>query len=163
MVNMRGLKSLLLVANHKNQFAKSCQSRRHTTENQEKAVKSIKVNPYHDCTISGVNSLTCHQLLSHLNHSTRTLPLTAWLSLFGLLGLLALAKFSPKGGRIRRLAPLATLALLIAFSVACGAGSSSASSTTTNSNATPAGTYTLTVTGTSGSLTQSTQITLKVQ
>jgi len=50
---------------------------------------------------------------------------------------------------------------IVAVGAACGGGSSNLS--TTNRNATPVGTYTLTATGTSGSLTQTAQVTLKVQ
>jgi len=74
-----------------------------------------------------------------------------------------MVKFSPKGSRARRLAPFATLALLVTLWAACGGGTSSMSTSSSNSNATPAGTYTLTVTGTSGSLSHSSQVTLKVQ
>ncbi len=82
-----------------------------------------------------------------------SLPMTAWLTLLGLLALMAMVKFSPKGWRVRRAAPWATLALVAAlFAGYCG-GSSTISSTTT-SNSTPTGTYTLTVTATFGSLTQ---------
>ncbi|HUX09403.1 MAG TPA: hypothetical protein VMW51_02095 [Terriglobia bacterium] len=63
---------------------------------------------------------------------------------------------------VARLAPFATLALLVTLWAACGGGSVR-TSTTSSSNATPGGTYTLTVTATSGSLSQSTQVTLKVQ
>ncbi len=83
------------------------------------------------------------------------------LAIFGLLGLIAMAKFSPQGGRLRRLAPFATIALLVTLWAACGGGSTSMS--TTSSNATEAGTYTLTVTGASGNLRHSTAVTLNVQ
>ena len=91
-----------------------------------------------------------------------SLPLAAWLAILGLLALLALARFSPERGRIRRLAPYATLALLVMMWAACGGGSSSMS-TTSSSNATPAGTYTLQVNATSGNLSHNTSVTLKVQ
>ena len=64
---------------------------------------------------------------------------------------------------MRRAAPWATLALLAALFAGCGGGSSSMSSTTTSSNSTQAGTYTLTVTAPSGSLTQTSQVVLKVR
>ena len=86
-----------------------------------------------------------------------------WLAIFSLLGLIALARFSPKGGRVRRAAPWATLALAAALCAGCGGGSSGMSSTNTSSNSTPAGTYTLTVKGISGNLTQTSQVTLTVQ
>ncbi|MEJ2009835.1 MAG: choice-of-anchor D domain-containing protein [Acidobacteriota bacterium] len=79
------------------------------------------------------------------------LPVAAWLGIIGLLALMVLVKLSPKGGRVRRAAPWATLALAAALCVGCGGGSST---TNTSSNSTPAGTYTLTVTGKSGSLTR---------
>lgn len=91
-----------------------------------------------------------------------SLPLVAWQALFGLLGLLAVANFSPKGRGVRTLASFATLALLVSLWAACGSGSSTMT-TARNSNATPAGTYTLTVTSTSASLSQSAQLTLTVQ
>lgn len=89
-----------------------------------------------------------------------SLPLAVWLALFGLLGVIAVVRISRRGSVLGRLVPFAMLALLVALWAACGGGSSPAPST---SNGTPTGTYTLTVTGTSGSLTHSTQVTLKVQ
>ena len=94
-----------------------------------------------------------------------SLPLGVLLAIAGVLGLLATVRFSPRRGRIWRLGPIATLALLVTLWAACGGGGSSSpsTSTATNPNATPVGTYTLTVTGTSGSLSHSAQLTLKVQ
>jgi hypothetical protein len=90
---------------------------------------------------------------------TGTLPLAAWLAVFSLLGLIMPGWFIPKGERFKRLAPLATLALLVTLWAACGGGPSPSSSSTR----TPAGTYTLTVTGASGSLSHSTTVSLTVQ
>ncbi|MCL5005493.1 MAG: choice-of-anchor D domain-containing protein, partial [Acidobacteria bacterium] len=90
-----------------------------------------------------------------------SLPVVAWLAILGLLGLVALVKFSPEGGRVRRAAPWATLALLAALCAGCGGGSSGMG--VSGDNSTPAGTYVLTVKATSGSLSQTTQVTLKVE
>ncbi len=89
------------------------------------------------------------------------LPMAGWLAIFSLVAVAALAKFSPQGGRARRLAPFATLALLAMLAVACGGGNTSSSAS--SSSGTPAGTYTLTVTGKSGSATRTANVTLKVQ
>ncbi len=90
-----------------------------------------------------------------------SLPLTVWLAIIGLLALLLLVKFGPKGARLRRAAPWATLALLVALCAGCGGGNSNTSASSANS--TPTGTYALLVTAKSGSLSATTQITLKVQ
>lgn len=87
-----------------------------------------------------------------------------WLALFGLAGLILTVRFSRQGGRARRLAPFAALALLVTLWAACGGGSSGMSSSNNNSsNITAPGTYTMTVTATSGNLTHTSQVTLKVQ
>ena len=87
------------------------------------------------------------------------LPLAAWLVLFAMLAMIAVAKINRKSPGLRT-GSFVMLALLITFWVACGGGNSPPPST---SNSTPTGTYTLTVTGTSGTLSNSTQVTLKVQ
>lgn len=97
----------------------------------------------------------------HLEPPSGSLPLAAWLGLLSLMGLIVLARFTPEGSRCKRLAPFATLALLVTLWVACGGGSSTAPAPT--SSGTPAGTSTLTVTGTAGSLSHSVQVTLTVQ
>jgi hypothetical protein len=84
-----------------------------------------------------------------------SLPVAAWLAIIGLLGLIALAKFSPPGARARRLAPFAMLALLATLAVACHSVSTS--------SFTPTGTSTLTVTATSGKLSHAVQVTLVVE
>jgi hypothetical protein len=91
-----------------------------------------------------------------------SLPIGVWLGIFGLLGLIVMAKVSRQGGRARRLAPFAALALLVTLWAACGGGGSSTSNSNA-SNITPAGTYTMTVTATSGNLTHTCQVTLKVE
>jgi FG-GAP-like repeat/Cep192 domain 4 len=88
-------------------------------------------------------------------------PLAVWLTFLSLLGMVAMAKLSPKGGCARRLAPFAAIALLVVLWAACGGGVNSSS--TASGNSTPSGTYTLTVTGKSGGLTRSASVTLKVQ
>jgi beta-propeller repeat-containing protein/centrosomal CEP192-like protein len=79
------------------------------------------------------------------------LPLLLWLVVFSLLTRL-------RGPRVRRVAAAFGLAVaLLALSVGCGGGSSSSVPA-----GTPAGSYQVTVTGTSGQLTHSTTLLLKV-
>ncbi len=90
------------------------------------------------------------------------LPMGVWLAIFGLLGLIVMARLSSQGGRARRFAPFAALALLVTLWAACGGGSSGALSSNA-SNITPTGTYNMTVTATSGNLTHTCLVTLRVQ
>ncbi len=68
-------------------------------------------------------------------------------------------------GRYTRIAPLSLLLLLASCGggAAANTGTGGAGTPVTNPNGTPAGTYTLSVTATSGSMTQSSPVTLVVQ
>ncbi len=75
-------------------------------------------------------------------------------ALVGLVGLVVILWKRP-----RRLAATATLAFLIVSVLSCGGGSSKNGAT----GGTPSGSYTITVTGTSGSVSQTSKVTLVVQ
>ena len=87
-----------------------------------------------------------------------TMPSVRWLWATILPGmvLLPIARCGKKLRFGKRLLPIA----LLTFVCSCGGGTNSQNS---NPNGTPAGTYQLTVTAQSGSLSQSMQLTLKVQ
>lgn len=77
-------------------------------------------------------------------------------------GLLGLICFLKPGAQRTRWAGMCAVALLLAvFADACGKGSGS-SGGGASATGTPAGTYTITITGTSGTLSQSTNLTLRV-
>ncbi len=92
----------------------------------------------------------------------RGLP-AGWAGIIALAGLLSLICWSTPGiGRGRVAGRFAAALLLASAAMACGTGTGS-SSPATPATGTPAGTYTIVVTGTSGTLSQSANLTLQVK
>jgi hypothetical protein len=91
-------------------------------------------------------------------------PLIAWMGLLFLAATIAIVRIEERDGVPHGwCGRLAALLLLAACFTGCSGAVVAPTSTQNNSNATPAGTYILTVMATSGSLSASTQVTLKVQ
>jgi hypothetical protein len=113
-------------------------------------------------TTSGSTTLTVTTTAPHTVGSIVKLP-SAWLPLAGglvVLGLLMLSLPS-KRRRMKLAMGLACVCLVAGIAVGCGGGSSSGGGTTTDPG-TPAGTYPVTVTATSGSISQTANVSVIV-
>jgi hypothetical protein len=97
-----------------------------------------------------------------LSHSGNWTALFGVLAIFGSPLIIVIRKPMPKHATVTA---IALIAVVTFFSTACGGGGSQTNppTPTTHSVTTPQGTYTLTVTASSGSLTTSRPLTLKVQ
>jgi len=87
-----------------------------------------------------------------------------WLPIAGLTFAVIMIS-SPREGKARLLSVLfgSVLVAGVVFQAACGGGGNSSGGGGGGGGGTPPGTYTITVTATSGSLTHSTKVTMKVQ
>jgi hypothetical protein len=85
-----------------------------------------------------------------------------WLSAFAMLGIVVLPGLGGSKRSLRRSLGLAPLTLVLLLS-SCGGGGGSTGTPPPNPSGTPAGTYTLNVKATSGTMTQTTSLTLIVQ
>jgi Pro-kumamolisin, activation domain/Bacterial Ig-like domain (group 3) len=114
-------------------------------------------------TTSGTTTLTVTTTAPHTVGSLFRIP-SGWFPLGGGIVLLFVLTLSiaAKRRRLKLSLGFAALCLVAAMAVGCGGGSSGGGGGSTTDPGTPAGTYSVTVTGTSGSITQTANVSVTV-
>jgi FG-GAP-like repeat/Abnormal spindle-like microcephaly-assoc'd, ASPM-SPD-2-Hydin len=120
------------------------------------STESVSATTASSFTVSVTTTSRTSAALAPLSHSS-----LRWMWAFAMLGLFIIPSVPTAKRKARRMFRCLPWMLTLMI-CSCGGGSSSSNSPS-NPNGTPAGQYTLTVTATSGSMTQSTKLTLTVQ